>query len=229
LSDPVGTHGHIGSSGPVGSTRSFLRQYEPHECGTDGYPFAWHRATPMLGEVPDPIVLAIKDYIREQAGYRCQRCGHPYRTGEHGNGEWSLCDEQCHHGGPLRGHLRGDESKTFANSTDGGGEAGGWVHVGYLIEAAWRILTVHHLDEDKANCRWWNLLAACQRCHLSLQRRVVMDRPWHFEHKDYFKPFAAGFYSWKYLQEDLTREETMSRLDELLALEHRFTQDALPI
>lgn len=199
-----------------------LRQYETWECLGDGYPEAWHRAR---GDNP-----AIKDLIRELAGHRCQRCRHPYRKGEHhleNRQSWSLCDEQCTHGGPLRGHLRSDERKTFANSTDGGGEAGGWVHVGYVIEAAWRILTVHHLDEDKANCRWWNLVALCQRCHLRMQRAVVMDRTYHFEHSEWFKPYAAGFYAWKYLGEDLGREETLQRLPALLALEHRFTQEAI--
>ncbi len=31
------------------------------------------------------------------------------------------------------------------------------------------ILTVHHLDGDKANCDWTNLLVCCQRCHLHIQ------------------------------------------------------------
>lgn len=31
-----------------------------------------------------------------------------------------------------------------------------------------RMLTVHHLDGDKSNCRWWNLLALCQVCHLQI-------------------------------------------------------------
>lgn len=83
----------------------------------------------------------------------------------------------------------------------------------------WRILTVHHLDGDKANCRWWNLAALCQRCHLSIQGRVVMDQPFVFEHSPWFKPYVAGFYAWKYLHEDLTREQVEDRINELLALE----------
>src|SRR5690606_39863221 len=39
-----------------------------------------------------------------------------------------------------------------------------------------RMLTVHHLDGDKANCAWWNLAALCQVCHLVIQGRVVIDR-----------------------------------------------------
>ena len=45
-------------------------------------------------------------------------------------------------------------------------------------------LTVHHLDLDPSNNRWWNLAALCQRCHLSIQGRVIMERPWLFEHSE---------------------------------------------
>ena len=81
------------------------------------------------------------------------------------------------------------------------------------------VLTVHHLDGDKANCRWWNLAPLCQRCHLHIQGRVIMDQRFIFEHSEWFKPYVAGFYAWKYLEEDLTREEVEARMDELLALE----------
>jgi 5-methylcytosine-specific restriction endonuclease McrA len=30
-------------------------------------------------------------------------------------------------------------------------------------------LTVHHLDGDKSNCAYENLVALCQRCHLHIQ------------------------------------------------------------
>jgi len=33
------------------------------------------------------------------------------------------------------------------------------------------VLTVHHIDGNKANCDWTNLLACCQRCHLHIQGR----------------------------------------------------------
>lgn len=32
-------------------------------------------------------------------------------------------------------------------------------------------LTVHHLDGDKSNCDFSNLVALCQRCHLTIQAR----------------------------------------------------------
>lgn len=31
------------------------------------------------------------------------------------------------------------------------------------------VLTVHHLDMDPSNCDFSNLVALCQRCHLSIQ------------------------------------------------------------
>ena len=86
-------------------------------------------------------------------------------------------------------------------------------------EAQWRILTVHHLNGVKHDCRWWNLAALCQRCHLLIQGRVDMNRVYVLEHSEWFKPYAAGWYAWSYLGEDLTREETMERLPDLLAQE----------
>jgi 5-methylcytosine-specific restriction endonuclease McrA len=53
-------------------------------------------------------------------------------------------------------------------------ERAGWrcEHCGHphQVEGS-HILTVHHLDGDKSNCNPDNLLAACQRCHLSIQAR----------------------------------------------------------
>ena len=55
------------------------------------------------------------------------------------------------------------------------------------------VLTVHHLDGQKNNCRWWNLLALCQRCHLSIQARVSMDQFYFGEHTEWFRPYVAGW------------------------------------
>ncbi len=138
----------------------------------------------------------INSAVIEAVGYRCIRCGHPYRRGTHGNGEWTPCDEHCKHDGIIM--VDGD-----------------------VRLAAWRILTVHHFDGDKSNCAWWNLLALCQRCHLTIQGRVDPQVPYMFEHSDWLKPYVAGFYAKKYLGVQLTREETMARLDEMLALERK--------
>lgn len=189
---------------------TLLRKYEPHELGKDGYPIAWHKPSEEIGwagpkvanSYESTVIPAIKDYIRELAGNRCQRCFHPYPPGIakiYPRGEWTPCDEQCSHEGPFR--MEAFES--------GFGP----------VEAQWRILTVHHLNGDKADCRWWNLAALCQRCHLEIQAKVIMERVFPFEHTEWFKPYAAGWYAASYLDEDLTREQTLARLDELLALE----------
>lgn len=65
--------------------------------------------------------------------------------------------------------------------------------------ASGHTLTIHHADNDKSNCAWFNLLCLCQRCHLSIQGKVIMDRPWLFEHSEWFRPYAGGFFALKYL------------------------------
>lgn len=54
------------------------------------------------------------------------------------------------------------------------------------------VLTVHHLDMNKANCEWWNLAALCQRCHLKIQARVDMKQGFLFGHTEWMQPFIAG-------------------------------------
>jgi len=56
------------------------------------------------------------------------------------------------------------------------------------------MLTVHHLDLNPANCAWWNIPALCQKCHLTIQAKVVMERFWMFEHSEWFKPYVAAYY-----------------------------------
>jgi hypothetical protein len=128
---------------------------------------------------------------------------------------WSRCDERCTHGGPVRTRSPGAEwiEVDETNAIDD------LVTSGMEVAAAWRILTVHHLNGRKHDLRWWNLIPCCQRCHLWLQRRVVMERVYPFEHDDYFKPYAAGWYAYAYLGANLTRQEAEERQDELLALE----------
>lgn len=84
-----------------------------------------------------------------------------------------------------------------------------------------RILTTHHFDGNKANDAWWNLLALCQVCHLQIQGKVDPETPWFFEHSDWLKPYAAGFYASKYEGKEITREEADSRMDQLLSYERR--------
>ena len=89
----------------------------------------------------------------------------------------------------------------------------GWTH----CPVTGHVLTVHHLDGDKANCEWWNLAALCQRCHLKIQGRVDMEREWLFEHTDWFKPYVAGYYAHRAgLPHD--RASVAARLAEYLGL-----------
>jgi hypothetical protein len=191
-----------------------MRLYAIDELAADGYPLAWHEV--------------VKHAVRDEAGHRCVRCGHPYLVGQTAP-EWSLCDERCTHGGPLRvaaetaygatgsyglfDELEPARALAASMQPDGGGVYGA------RVEAKWRVLTVHHLDGDKANCRWWNLVALCQRCHLQIQNRVQMARVWPWEHSVWFRPYVAGYYAFAYLGEDLDREAVEARQDELLALE----------
>jgi len=68
---------------------------------------------------------------------------------------------------------------------NGNGYPPNWDEIALLVKVAagWRcehcghrhdresghVLTVHHLDGDPANCAADNLVALCQRCHLSIQ------------------------------------------------------------
>lgn len=78
-------------------------------------------------------------------------------------------------------------------------------------------LTVHHLDMNPANCRWWNLAALCQKCHLQIQHKVIMERPYMFEHSEWFKPYVAGYYAFRHGRDD-SREAVMTHVDEMIAL-----------
>lgn len=56
------------------------------------------------------------------------------------------------------------------------------------------MLTVHHFDGDKSNCEPWNLMALCQRCHLSVQARVNPNVPLLTLPSVWAMPYIAGFY-----------------------------------
>ncbi len=58
------------------------------------------------------------------------------------------------------------------------------------------VLTVHHLDGQKANFADWNLAALCQRCHLAIQGRVKMDQGFFdsiLPVSDWFLPHWKGY------------------------------------
>lgn len=110
--------------------------------------------------------------VKEDAGWRCVRCGRPHTT-QQGYG-----------------------------------------------------LTVHHLDLNPSHSDperyWWNLVALCCPCHLQIQHKVILERPWvFFAHSPWFRPYVAGWYAWRYRGEFLSRAEVLARLDELLLLERQ--------
>jgi len=80
-------------------------------------------------------------------------------------------------------------------------------------------LTVHHFDGDKANCEWWNLMALCQRCHLTIQARVNPDQdifPF-MPISDWMKPYVAGRRAAQHLLPQ-DYETVMNHLERYLAL-----------
>lgn len=169
-----------------------LRQYDV--AAPDGYPPEWH--------------TTIKGLVREQAGHRCVRCGHPYPPDiaqTCPRGEWTPCDEQCTHRGPAR-QIVADNARI--DSSDLVHQARFYVEHGLQMLARYRILTVHHLDGDKLNCRWWNLAALDQRCHLEIQGKVRLDVPWPWPHSEWFRPYVAGFYADKFGPTEIDRDDT---------------------
>lgn len=111
-------------------------------------------------------------------------------------------------------------------------DAAGWkcVRCGYRhdIENGY-MLTVHHLDINPANCAWWNIPALCQKCHLRVHAKVVMERPWMFQHSEWFKPYVAAYYAVKagilpYTQDYaeslllVPRELILLRMDDFIAI-----------
>lgn len=188
----------VGHEEPGQASRApsdLFRIYGPEDLfDPDGYPFAWQ---------------TVKHLVRELAGGRCVRCGHPY---EKGDGEWSPCDAGCSHLGPVRYRLLGTSDPWRDAVLDG------YVQKhNFDIQARWRILTVHHLNGDKADLRWWNLVSLCQRCHLAIQAKVKLDRPWPFPHTGWFRPYVAAFYAVKYLGLELSPEATDAFIGEILA------------
>ncbi len=176
---------------------------------------AMPRVLDITGEYPADW-KSTSDRVWAEAGHRCIRCGHPYRKGEHGKGEWTPCDERCSHGAPFA-YVQNDGSLQPASPH--ARDAGLDVRRGHTIVAQWRIGTVHHLDGNKSNCVWWNLLALCQRCHLTIQSRVNPNQPYMLEHSEWFKPYVAAFYAFKYEGREITREQAMEEMPRLLAHE----------
>ena len=80
-----------------------------------------------------------------------------------------------------------------------------------------RCLTVHHLDGDKGNQRWWNLAVLDQKCHLHIQHKVVLEQQWPLSHTAWFRPHVAGYYAHIHGLDD-SHETVMQEMDSLIRL-----------
>lgn len=215
--------GLVGSGNPTPGIKHIVRAQARHRCLRCLHPFLVGKSGEMAGNEARAKALAasvgadvemldfgfedlISDGKLELPIDRIPRTN------------WSDCDLKCRHGGPAR-YLKDDGAWT--PEEDPGSDALNMLVHTRQVQAAWRILTVHHLTEEKADLRWWNLVALCQRCHLLIQRKVTMTDPWPWEHTDWFRPYAAAWYALRYLDQDLDRDETMSRMDMLLELGRR--------
>lgn len=134
---------------------------------------------------------------KEEVGWRCVRCGHPDHP--------LTCEAEGVH----RGYAACDEACE------------------HEPDHRKRVLTVHHLDGDKANVRRWNLAALCQVCHLEIQGKVRMEQTYWWPHSEWFRPYVAGFYAWTVLGEDLERDEVVERMDELLEAGQPWLREAV--
>lgn len=153
---------------------------------------------------------AIASRVKAEAGNRCVRCGHP--DGDRMRNrtkEWAEADGVPYTSEVLQS-IGCDPIEKDLVPCD--------AQCSHPKDGKLRQLTVHHLDGDKSNCRWWNLLALCQKCHLEIQARVIPERPFLWEHSHWFKPYAAGFYAYWHGKMEPSREVTMLDLDLWLAM-----------
>jgi hypothetical protein len=162
------------------------------------------------GEYPQDFA-AISLAVREAAGWRCIRCWHPFAPD---TGSPLFCDSACDtHRGIHRRALHDDDRQSQ--------------HIGPRVT---RITAenrqwlgslnygVHHFDGDKANNRWWNLMAMCNSCHLKVQSSVIPERAWLFEHSEWARVYVGGFYAWWFARREPTREEVQADASLFLAI-----------
>lgn len=83
-------------------------------------------------------------------------------------------------------------------------DASGWkcIRCGHPHDrSTGHVLTVHHLDGNKSHSDpiefWWNLLALCQKCHLTIQGKLVLQQEWLFEHTEWFRPYYEEYLKWR--------------------------------
>lgn len=160
---------------------------------------------------------AVSLRVKVEARFRCARCRHP-------GARWvpGVVDPERYMRNLTRLFQRPPRLRIDRV------EGGAYVRAGWLpcdrrcvehsrYDHRLRTLTVHHMDNDKANLRWWNLAPLCQVCHLQIQAKVAMPATYLHPHSEWFLPYVAGYYAFTVLGEDLTRAEVEARLPELLS------------
>ena len=165
---------------------------------------------------------AVHNAARAAVGNRCIRCGHP-----EGDRMWLTTDvnrvielEAIHSGARVWEKFGGkDWLPSGAIGLDGADPAcggGPWMvtlpmpcdeRCTHDAKARLRILTIHHLTGQKDDNRWWNLLALCQSCHLTIQGKVIPEQAYLHPHSPWFVPYVCGFYAATIARLDITREE----------------------
>lgn len=74
-----------------------------------------------------------------------------------------------------------------------------------------RVLTVHHIDGNRANNQWWNLAVLCQRCHLAIQGKVDFEQGYLLDHSEWFVGHMQGFLRDKIHRELHARQASADR------------------
>ena len=140
----------------------------------------------------------ISTRAKEAADYRCVRCHHPFATAM-AAGAPKLCDGLCD---PSKGlHAKRGIGSVYHPERLRGINYG-----------------VHHFDGDKSNPRWWNLMALCNSCHLTIQALVIPERPWLFEHSEWMRPYVAGYYAYAFGGLEISRDETERDIERFIAM-----------
>jgi hypothetical protein len=212
----------------AGSVKQLVRQLAENRCVRCGHPYVVGHDGEWVEEPIDPRTVGMNlktlgrlfDELPEALAESGLVEGEPVPPTKRVHYSW--CDGRCRHGGP--GRWRNGPAGEWHRADElGQADSGEILHVlnAQQVQAAYRILTVHHLNGRKFDLRWHNLVALCQRCHLSVQSRVQMERLWPWEHSEWFRPYVAGFYAVKYEGREITREEAEARMGELLAYERQ--------
>lgn len=145
---------------------------------------------------------AVHNAVRASVGNRCIRCGHP-----EGDKMWMTDDvNRVVELETLSGVLVYEKfgGAEWQRSTLGRCGAGPWMvtrlmpcdaQCTHAVNDKLRILTVHHLTGQKDDNRWWNLLALCQVCHLTIQGKVIPEQAYLHPHTPWVVPYVCGFYA----------------------------------